>query len=104
MPRPAPPVFDCLSAAARFDATDASHDLHHARRVKWMALALADGEGDADRAVLVAAAYLHDIVNLPKDAPDRDQASRRSAEVAGPILARTGLSEPQIGATCRWPR
>jgi len=39
---------------------------------------------------------LHDIVNLPKDSPDRAQASERSAAVAREWLPRWGLSGAEI--------
>jgi uncharacterized protein len=78
-------------------ADDASHDIHHARRVKTVALEIAAEEG-GDPAVIIAAAYLHDIVNLPKNHPDRSRASALSAEVAGPVLAELGLDEAQVKA------
>lgn len=79
---------------------DASHDIHHARRVRAAALDIAAEEGDADREVLCAAAYLHDIVNLPKDSPDRAKASQLSAEAAVPILRDLGFEDSKIEAVC----
>lgn len=70
---------------------DGSHDIGHLRRVCALALRIAEGEG-GDAEVLVAAAWLHDLVNLPKDAPDRAQASRRSAQAARPILREMGIA------------
>lgn len=61
---------------------DGSHDLGHLRRVWANCQLIADQERAVDRDVLQAAAFLHDIVNLPKDSPDRAQASRLSAEFA----------------------
>ena len=81
------------------DGSDASHDLHHARRVLRNAIEIASPEkGPADRRLLTAAAYLHDLVNLPKDSPQRAQASRLSAEKAAPILAGLGFSDGEITA------
>lgn len=80
--------------------TDASHDIHHARRVMRTALSLACAEGEGDETVLIAAAYLHDWVNLPKNHPDRARASALSAEAAVPILAQLGFAPPKIEATC----
>ncbi|WP_027665553.1 HD domain-containing protein [Rhizobium leguminosarum] len=77
---------------------DASHDVHHIRRVKSVALEIADMEGEADRSVLVAAAYLHDIVNLPKNSPDRAKASALSADAAVPVLQELGFDERRIEA------
>ena len=70
---------------------DASHDLHHCRRVRAAALEIAALEGGADLRVLSAAAYLHDVVNLPKNSPDPAQASARSAEVAARELPALGF-------------
>ncbi len=79
---------------------DGSHDLHHARRVRATALAIAEREGQGDRQVLVAAAYLHDLVNLPKTHPERHTASTRSAEAAAPLLAELGLAPKRIAEIC----
>ncbi|MTI16141.1 HD domain-containing protein [Rhodobacteraceae bacterium RKSG542] len=77
---------------------DASHDIFHARRVRQYALEIAEKEGAGDPVVLTAAAYLHDLINLPKNHPQREMASTFSAEAAGPILTRAGLSDEQIKA------
>jgi len=77
---------------------DASHDIHHARRVKQNAIAIATREGRGDHTTLIAAAYLHDIVNVPKNAPNRHQASRLSAEAALPILVKLKFDESAIAA------
>ncbi len=89
---------DLVDLTARLEARvrealdgDGSHDIGHLRRVHGLALEIAEGEG-GDAEILTAAAYLHDLVNLPKDAPDRDQASRRSAEAARPILIALGVT------------
>jgi uncharacterized protein len=65
---------------------DAAHDLSHLRRVAQSALHIGSHEG-ANPRVLIAAAYFHDIVNLPKGHPDRHMASSRSAALALEILA-----------------
>jgi uncharacterized protein len=86
---------------AAFEAAagaDPGHDIHHARRVARVALQIARSEGGGDRAVILAAAYLHDLVNLPKDHPDRASASRRSADAAAPILAGLGFDAARIAA------
>ena len=57
--------------------TDPAHDLAHLDRVWTNARAIADDQ--TNMSVLLAASYLHDLVNLPKDDPDRHLASRRSA-------------------------
>lgn len=75
---------------------DASHDIHHARRVRALCRNIAQIEGAGDMLVLTAAAYLHDIVNLSKDHPDRASASTLAAEAAAPILRDCGLDEERI--------
>jgi len=77
---------------------DPAHDLAHLDRVWANAQVIARDEGDVDLRVLLAAAYLHDLVNLPKDAPNRTQASSLSAEAAAPILHDLGFSEAGIAA------
>ncbi|WP_217619522.1 HD domain-containing protein, partial [Achromobacter sp. GbtcB20] len=47
---------------------------------------------------VMAASYLHDLVNLPKDDPDRAQASRRSAALAREQLARIGFPVDRLDA------
>lgn len=65
--------------------TTAGHDVGHIRRVVANARRLAAAEG-ADPTVVELAAWFHDIVNLPKDHPDRSQASTRSAQAAADWL------------------
>ncbi|MCX8508580.1 MAG: HD domain-containing protein [Rhodobacteraceae bacterium] len=87
-----------LRAALAQAAADAAHDLAHADRVWQLSAAIAGEEGvPADR-VLMASAFLHDLVNLPKDHPDRAQASRRSAKASGPILRALGFSDAESAA------
>lgn len=50
-----------------------------------------DLEASVDRQVLVIAAYLHDIVNVPKDDPRRTQAAALSADHAVAWMAARGL-------------
>lgn len=82
------------------DHSDASHDISHMRRVRRTALEIAAMETGANKDVLIAAAYLHDLVNLPKSHPDRAKASTMSAEAARPILTELGMDEDTIAATC----
>lgn len=79
----APLVADGLGA-------DASHDLAHFARVWRLGRAIAAQEG-GDLEVIEAAAWLHDLVNPPKDSPDRARASRLSAAAALPILRQAGF-------------
>ncbi len=80
-----------LLAQARehFD-DDPGHDAQHALRVARWTLRLTRGEVPARLAL--AAAVLHDVVNLPKDSAERSKASERSAQVAREWLPRWGFS------------
>ncbi len=68
---------------------DAAHDLAHIRRVVASAAALAQAER-ADLAVVLPAAWLHDCVLVPKDSPQRAQASRMAADAAEQFLRAAG--------------
>ncbi|WP_298851559.1 HD domain-containing protein [uncultured Ruegeria sp.] len=76
--------------------TDPAHDLAHLDRVWTNAKAIADDQ--TEMLVLLAASYLHDLVNLAKDDPDRHLASRRSATESEPILVEFGYSTDQVRA------
>ncbi|MEF3049224.1 HD domain-containing protein [Pseudotabrizicola sp. L79] len=69
---------------------DAAHDLGHIARVRAMARRIAQSEGPVDAEALDLACILHDLVNLPKDAPNRAAASQLSADRAGSWLAGQG--------------
>lgn len=60
---------------------DPAHDLNHFKRVVAMAKKLCVQEG-AKPEVVVPAAWLHDLVIVPKNSPLRSQASKLSAEKA----------------------
>ena len=67
------------------EAPDPAHDLAHVRRVVANARLLAELE-DANPAIVLPAAWLHDCVILPKDSPQRAQASRLAAARAADFL------------------
>jgi uncharacterized protein len=73
----------------RFDA-DAAHDLGHLFRVADWTVRLA---GDVEPRTAIAAALLHDVVNIPKNHADRAMASERSADVARELLPTLGFDE-----------
>lgn len=75
---------------------DGAHDAHHLRRVWRSARAIAHAEGGCDLLTLLAAAYLHDAVNPPKDSPLRSRASRLSAQAARELLPRMGFDPGRI--------
>lgn len=75
---------------------DSAHDLAHADRVWALARTIALGEGMELSPVLLSAAYLHDLVAMPKDHPRRDRAAMLSASAAGPLMQALGLSPTEI--------
>ena len=88
-----------LVAMASAGATgDAAHDLQHLQRVCASAQLLLARSPGADALVVMAACFLHDLVNLPKNDPDRAQASRRSAQLARHQLAWLGFPADKLDA------
>lgn len=71
---------------------DAAHDLEHVRRVVRNARDLAATES-ARREVVLPAAWLHDCVSVPKDSPQRKEASRLAAAQAVGWLREWGWPE-----------
>ncbi|MBK3802581.1 HD domain-containing protein [Azospirillum brasilense] len=86
-------------------AEDPAHDVDHLLRVWRTAKALAAAEAEReggpppDMLVVLAAALRHDIVNVPKDHPDRSRASRLSADRAEEVLRGMGFPDALIPAT-----
>ena len=70
------------------EPADGAHDLGHLARVWANARAIALDEPLVDWQVLEPAVWFHDLVNLPKDSPDRARASGLSADAAVLTLAR----------------
>jgi uncharacterized protein len=85
--------------AAAEMAQDAAHDLAHLDRV-WLTCRDIATDMDVEERPLMAAAYLHDLVNLPKNAANRAQASTLSAKAAIPHLQALGFSDAQARQTC----
>jgi uncharacterized protein len=83
------------SIAKAAAAADSAHDFSHSLRVLANALKIAESEG-GDREVLTAAAYLHDIANLPKNHPDSKFSSEYSARKAEEILQGLGFAAEKI--------
>lgn len=84
-------------------AQDPAHDIAHLDRVWANAQRIARDENEkspnrANLRILIAGAYLHDLVNLPKDHPQRERASKLSAEKSEPILQGLGYSGDEITA------
>ncbi|MFN3847388.1 MAG: HD domain-containing protein [Paracoccaceae bacterium] len=68
-------------------AQDAAHDLGHIDRVWSNCQQIMADEPGLDVDALHLAVIFHDVVNLPKDAPNRADAASLSAQVAADWLA-----------------
>ena len=77
---------------------DGAHDLQHLHRVWHSAQLLLPHYPGADALVVLAACYLHDLVNLPKNHPERQSASRQAAALAGVRLADAGFPAERLAA------
>ena len=74
---------------------DPSHDWSHILRVINLCKKFSEELG-GDLKILLPAAYLHDIVNVPKNSEYRSQASRLASEKAKKILTGMGYSDDEI--------
>jgi uncharacterized protein len=90
--------FAKLAAECAAGDLDGAHDANHLDRVWRNARALLDQHPEADVLVVLAACYLHDLVNLPKNDPARATASRRSAELARERLPGLGFPLDKLDA------
>jgi uncharacterized protein len=73
---------------------DPAHDVEHCLRVALWTLRLAAGTVDERRAI--AAALLHDIVNVEKSSSERARASELSAAEARRVLSELGFESDAI--------
>jgi len=96
--RPADWLARLTAMAAAAGTGDGAHDMQHLQRVWASAQVLLARAPHADALVVMAACFLHDLVNLPKDAPDRNQASARSANLARHQLAWLGFPPDKLDA------
>ena len=102
MPLPLSPRACLVHQAARplYTNDDPSHDFDHVERVIANCLKLAGDSSLASQPIntefLVAAALLHDAVNLPKDHPERMSASLFAAERSFSILVDAGFGAIEI--------
>lgn len=71
----------------RWQTEDKAHDVAHLARVWQTAQRIMQGS-DADPLVVLTSCYFHDIVNLPKNHPQRHLASAQAAEETQRILTR----------------
>jgi uncharacterized protein len=80
---------------------DGAHDIAHFRRVWKTARQLNQAEGEqGNDLVLLAAAYLHDIISLPKDHPERHLSSRLAAREAESLLTELEFPSELIPSVC----
>ncbi|MRW88764.1 HD domain-containing protein [Duganella sp. FT80W] len=77
---------------------DGAHDTNHLHRVWRNASLLLDDYPEADALVVLAGCYLHDLVNLPKDDPERHLASRKAALLASRQLAELDFPPNKLAA------
>ena len=70
---------------ASWPQDDKAHDIAHLRRVWQSAQRIMQGT-DANPLVVIAACYFHDVVNLPKNHPQRHLASSKAAVETRRIL------------------
>jgi uncharacterized protein len=74
---------------------DPGHDFAHILRVITTCRKIGISVG-AHLDILLPAALLHDVVNVPKNHPDRMKASQQAAAEAAGILKTVGYSEEEI--------
>jgi len=68
------------------ELNDVSHDRYHIDRIVKNALTISKTE-EADLAIVMPAAYLHDCVNFEKNDPRRKESSKHAADAAVDFLA-----------------
>lgn len=90
----ADPALDTLWREMQPCDEDSAHDRGHLLRVARWTLILVQGEVSAR--ICIAAALLHDAVNVPKDSPLRAQASQLSAQHTRQRLEALGFPEAEI--------
>ncbi len=81
-----------------YGSDDPAHDWPHIGRVVATAKKLSTGQA-VNLDCILAAVYCHDIVNLPKNHPDRSRASELAADKAEPLLREVGFDPDEIAIT-----
>lgn len=87
-----------LALATASLGDDSAHDIEHLHRVWRNASLLLEQHPEADALVVMAASYLHDLVNLPKNHPERHLASRQAAALACRQLREQGFPADKLEA------
>ncbi|MBO1017100.1 HD domain-containing protein [Achromobacter sp. SD115] len=85
-----------IQIAQSADTGDGAHDLSHLERVWKAAHGMLAHHPEADAMVVMAASYLHDLVNLPKNHPDRARASSMAAGQAVRELQAIGYPPARL--------
>lgn len=85
-----------IALATKDSHEDGAHDVSHLNRVWATAQQLLVDYPQADSMVVQAACYLHDLVNLPKNHPERAQASRLAAHLACESLAHADFPPDKL--------
>lgn len=78
-----------------YNSTDPAHDWAHVGRVASTAKKLCENE-NVNLECVLAGVYCHDLINLPKDHPDRKNASTLAAAEAEPILVKCGFNSSEV--------
>lgn len=78
-----------------YNTTDPAHDWAHVGRVAATAKKLSENL-DVNIECVLAGVYCHDLINLPKDHPDRKKASTLAALEAEPLLKKCEFSPSEI--------
>ncbi len=92
-----PGLNQVLAVAQAQETPDPGHDLAHALRVALWTLRLG---GECDPREAVAAALLHDAVNVSKSSPERAKASALSARLAARKLPGAGFDARAVERIC----
>ncbi len=79
------------------DLRDPAHDIGHVERVVHNAKTIADAE-NGDLNIIVPAAWLHDVVSLPKNHPNRAKGSVTAADRAIALLSEHHFPETYFDA------
>ncbi|WP_454695886.1 HD domain-containing protein [Achromobacter aegrifaciens] len=85
-----------IRIAQSADTGDGAHDLSHLERVWKAAASMLAHHPEADAMIVMAASYLHDLVNLPKNHPDRARASTLAAGQALQELQAIGYPAAKL--------
>lgn len=85
----------CPLVRTFYQNLDPAHDWAHIQRVVKNVIKLSENL-EVNLSCAMAAAYCHDLVNLPKNHPERTSSSSLSADKAEPILLKVGFDIEEI--------